>query len=204
MRKVLFIILWISSALIFSGCSDTTNMTDHSDHKNSGSETFPSKFQCKRIVVVVNETGSYLAENDSEQHQNGFRKISGISTGDISLNKELVIRIRADKGLKIGDWNGESDNKCGGCGKMTLKIEYTGEKIYQPKISEILSSPREFENKKKWCLPCIPLAGYAMENQRPFRLVLADQQRWSMMTPDACMVMETFLLEEFCLLKSTG
>ncbi len=128
--------------------SPSGNQTDMAFELNEKTIFMLPLNECKRIVVVVNETGSYLAENDSEQHQNGFRKISGISTGDISLNKELVIRIRADKGLKIGDRNGESDNKCGGCGKMTLKIEYTGEKIYQPKISEILDSPREFENKK--------------------------------------------------------
>ncbi|HIP92411.1 MAG TPA: hypothetical protein EYH25_03030, partial [Thermotoga sp.] len=112
----------------------------------------------KFISILIKSNGTYIVE-DGEQ-----KKISDTTLEDINqISEHINLRIGVSEnaiykngislfGEKFGDFPIP----------LILKIEYIGDKIYQPKIVEILDNPKEYENKtvilavhpSGWRCPC--------------------------------------------------
>ena len=108
----------------------------------------------KPIFIEVRYDGSYITEkydNNWAENQKDFnsKKVSDIGINELELNQPFfTIRIGVDKDAEHKGGMNLFGEKFGDYSKpLTLSLRYTGEKIYQPKIAEIIDDPAKFENK---------------------------------------------------------
>lgn len=114
------------------------------------------------VFIEVRSDGTYITEEYSDDLMKdkkpnfNFQKVSDIGINDLGLSRPyFTLRLSVDKeaehkgGLNLfGEKSGNYPET------LTVGLEYAGEKIYQPKIAEIIDNPAKFENKT------VLLAGY--------------------------------------------
>lgn len=109
----------------------------------------------KPVFVEVRKDGTYIGENynsdwaEKKKAEINFKKVSDAGIEELQLNQEFItIRIGVDKDAQHKGGMNLFGEKFGNYPKtLTLGLEYEGEKIYQPKIADIIDNPKEYENK---------------------------------------------------------
>lgn len=108
------------------------------------------------IFVEVRDDGTYVANNFSDDWENNelsklnFKRISGVTISDLSLDKDYYIDVKLGVNKDAVHQGGLDvfGEKFGNYHKpLTLGIEYVGQKIYNPTISEIIKNPHQFQDK---------------------------------------------------------
>jgi len=106
------------------------------------------------ITIEVRDDGVYIADNYDEWISGNilrltYQKVSDIDIKNLDLHQDsLTLRIAVDKNAEHRGGMNLFGEKFGNYAKtITLGLEYTGEKIYQPTISEIIDNPEKFEHK---------------------------------------------------------
>ena len=110
----------------------------------------------KPIFVEVRQDGTYIGDSynsdwaEKKRAEINFQKVSAVSIKDLNLNQDFItLRIGVDKDAQHRGGMNLFGKKFGNYSKMIdLGLEYEGEKIYQPKIGEIIDNPKKYENKK--------------------------------------------------------
>lgn len=107
----------------------------------------------KPLFVEVREDGTYMSEGynpdwvTKKKAEIPFKKVSDVGIGDLNLTQDvLTFKIGVDaqeKGglMLFGEHFGNYPKT------VTLGLEYEGEKIYQPRIIDIINDPEHYENK---------------------------------------------------------
>lgn len=109
----------------------------------------------KPIFVEVREDGTYVGDSynsdwvEEKRAEINFKKISDFGIKELQLNQEFItIKIGVDRDAQHKGGMNIFGEKFGNYPKtLTLGLEYEGEKIYQPKIADIIENPEKYENK---------------------------------------------------------
>jgi len=109
----------------------------------------------KPIFVEVREDGTYIGDSynsdwvEKKKAKISFKKVSDAGIKELKLDQEIItLRIGVDKNAKHKGGMSLFGEKFGNYPKtLTLGLEYEGEKMYQPKIAEIIENPEKYENK---------------------------------------------------------
>lgn len=107
------------------------------------------------IFVEVRGDGTYIADRYSEDWAEtkkadlNFKKVSTVRVSDLELNQpSLVLRIGVDPEAAHRGGMNLFGEKFGNYPKtLTLGLEYAGEKIYQPRIAQVIDNPAAFADK---------------------------------------------------------
>lgn len=100
----------------------------------------------KLIFIQVRKDGTYINTSDNKKL---FKKISKINIDDLNLNKNFInIKIWVDENAKNKGWLNLFWEKFWNYPiNLKLQIWYKWEKIYQPKIIDIINNSKKYNNK---------------------------------------------------------
>ena len=109
----------------------------------------------KPIFVEVRKDGTYIGDSynsdwaEKKKAEINFRKVSDVGIEELHLNQDVVtIRIGVDKDAQHKGGINLFGEKFGNYPKtLTLGFEYEGEKVYQPRIIDIINNPEKYQNK---------------------------------------------------------
>ena len=110
----------------------------------------------KTIFVEVKQDGTYIGDSynsdwaEKKKVEINFQKASDVGVEDLDLNQKFItLRIGVDKDARHRGGMNLFGERFGNYPKaLALGLEYEGEKIYQPKIEEIIDNPKKYENKR--------------------------------------------------------
>jgi len=109
----------------------------------------------KPIFVEVRDDGTYIGDNynsdwaERKEVNINFRKVSNVGIEDLNLNQSVItLKIGVDNNSQHKGGMNIFGEKFGNYPKtLTLGLEYVGNKIYQPKMIDIINNPEKYENK---------------------------------------------------------
>ncbi len=108
------------------------------------------------LSIEIRDHGTYIGKFYSAEwlmdkaRAQGLKKVSNIGIRNLDLEQEaIVLRIGVDKDAKhMGGMNLFGEKSGNYPDTLTLGLEYKGEKILEPTISEIIAEPWRFANRR--------------------------------------------------------